>query len=601
LKKSEALLKHAEAELRQYKRLINVSQDYISLIDEHYVYQAVNDAYLKARNKTLQEVLGQNVAEVWGQQVFNDFIKDKVDRCLRGEVVNDQSVFEFRESETDYMDVTYYPCYGHKGTIAHVVVISRNITNMIEDIKRSEAKITHLTYYDALTRLPNRLQLMDRLALEISHANRTKKMLAVLFLDLDHFKRINDTFGYKAGDELLEAVASRLSQQLRQSDTVSRMDYNVQDMGDSVSRVGGDEFSIIVPRLSEGQLATVVAKRILDVMKTPFVIQNQELRMTTSIGISLYPNDGHDVEILLKNSSTALYRAKDRGRDNYQFYSPAMNEMALERIELENKLHHALEQNEFLLYYQPQYELRTNRIVGTEALVRWNSGDKGLIPPNSFIPLAEETGLILSIGEWVLRTACKQAKALQDEGFTPLRVAVNLSARQFQDPNLIEKVSLILKETGLPPNDLEIEITESAMIQDVDNALSILHDLKKMDITIALDDFGTGYSSLTYLKKFPIDTLKIDRAFVSDIDVKNADSLAIVAAIIAMARKLRIRTVAEGVESEEQLSFLQVQECDEVQGYLLSPPIPAPDFRKLLSEDQHHRRLSENYVRNEKE
>jgi PAS domain S-box-containing protein len=601
LKKSEALLKHAEAELRQYKRLINVSQDYISLIDEHYVYQAVNDAYLKARNKTPQEVLGQNVAEVWGQQVFNDFIKDKVDRCLRGEVVNDQSVFEFRESETDYMDVTYYPCYGHKGTIAHVVVISRNITNMIEDIKRSEAKITHLTYYDALTRLPNRLQLMDRLALEISHANRTKKMLAVLFLDLDHFKRINDTFGYKAGDELLEAVASRLSQQLRQSDTVSRMDYNVQDMGDSVSRVGGDEFSIIVPRLSEGQLATVVAKRILDVMKTPFVIQNQELRMTTSIGISLYPNDGHDVEILLKNSSTALYRAKDRGRDNYQFYSPAMNEMALERIELENKLHHALEQNEFLLYYQPQYELRTNRIVGTEALVRWNSGDKGLIPPNSFIPLAEETGLILSIGEWVLRTACKQAKALQDEGFTPLRVAVNLSARQFQDPNLIEKVSLILKETGLPPNDLEIEITESAMIQDVDNALSILHDLKKMDITIALDDFGTGYSSLTYLKKFPIDTLKIDRAFVSDIDVKNADSLAIVAAIIAMARKLRIRTVAEGVESEEQLSFLQVQECDEVQGYLLSPPIPAPDFRKLLSEDQHHRRLSENYVRNEKE
>jgi diguanylate cyclase (GGDEF)-like protein len=592
LKKSEVLLKHAEAELRQYKRLINVSQDYISLIDEHYVYQAVNDAYLKARNKTLQEVLGQNVAEVWGQQVFNDFIKDKVDRCLRGEVVNDQSVFEFRESETDYMDVTYYPCYGHEGRIAHVVVISRNISNMIEDIKRSEAKITHLTYYDTLTRLPNRLQLMDRLALEISHAKRTKKMLAVLFLDLDHFKRINDTFGYKAGDELLETVASRLSQQLRQSDTVSRMDYNVQDVGDSVSRVGGDEFSIIIPRLSEGQLATIVAKRILDVMKAPFVIQNQELRMTTSIGISLYPNDGHDVEILLQNASTALYRAKDRGRDNYQFYSPAMNEMALERIELENNLHHALEQNEFLLYYQPQYELRTSKIVGMEALVRWNNRDKGLIPPNSFIPLAEETGLILSIGEWVLRTACKQAKALQDEGFTPLRVAVNLSARQFQDPDLIEKVSLILKETGLPPNDLELEITESAMIQDVDNAISILHDLKKMDITIALDDFGTGYSSLTYLKKFPIDTLKIDRSFVSDIDVRNADSLAIVAAIVAMARKLRIRAVAEGVESEEQLSFLQGQECDEVQGYLLSPPIPAPDFRKLLSEDQHNSRTA---------
>ncbi|MFH1672863.1 MAG: EAL domain-containing protein [Pseudomonadota bacterium] len=592
MNKSEALLKQAAAELRQYKRMINVSQDYITLIDENYVYRAVNDVYLKARNKTLQEVLGQNVADVWGQQVFNDFIKDKVDRCLRGEIVNDQSVFEFRESETDYMDVAYYPCYGHKGTISRVIVISRNITSLIADIKRSEAKITHLTYYDALTKLPNRSQFMDRLALEISHANRTKKMLAVLFLDLDHFKRINDTLGYKAGDELLETVASRLSQQLRQSDTVSRMDYHVQDMGDSVSRVGGDEFSIIIPRLSEAQLATVVAKRILDVMKAPFVIQNQELRMTTSVGISLYPNDGHDVEIVLKNASTALYRAKDRGRDNYQFYSPAMNEMALERIELENNLHHALEQNEFLLYYQPQYELRTNKIVGMEALVRWNNRDKGLIPPNSFIPLAEETGLILSIGEWVLRTACKQAKALQDEGFTPLRVAVNLSARQFQDPDLIEKVSLILKETGLPPNDLELEITESAMIQDVDNAISILHDLKKMDITIALDDFGTGYSSLTYLKKFPIDTLKIDRSFVSDIDVRNADSLAIVAAIVAMARKLRIRTVAEGVESEEQLSFLQVQECDEVQGYLLSPPIPAPDFLKLLSEDQQNSRTA---------
>ncbi len=586
LKKSEALLKPIENELNQYKHMVNASQDYITIIDEHYVYQAANNAYLEARNNTLEQVLGRTVADVWGHQVFNDFIKDKIDRCLHGEIVNHQSVFEFKESETNYMDVTYYPCHSRQERIAHVIVVSRNITDIIANIKRSEATITRLTYYDNLTKLPNRLQFMDRLALELSHAVRNKKMLAILFLDLDHFKKINDTLGYKAGDELLETVASRLSGQLRGSDTISRMDYHVQGLSDSVSRVGGDEFSIIISNLSEAQCATIVAKRVLDLMKKPFIIQNRELRMATSIGISLYPNDGEDVELLLKNASIALYRAKEHGRNNYQFYSPTTNEMALERIELENNLHHALEQNEFLLYYQPQYELRTKRIVGMEALIRWNNRDKGLVPPNKFLPLAEETGMIVPIGEWVLQAACNQTKTLHDKGVKSLRVAVNLSARQFQDPDLIKKISSILKETGLPAHNLEIEVTESAMIRNMDTAISILHNLKKMGVNIALDDFGTGYSSLSYLKRLPIDILKIDQTFVRDITSNNKDNSAIVAAIIAMAHKLRMKVVAEGVESEEQLSFLKEHQCDKVQGYLFSPPISESHFIKLLSEDQ---------------
>ncbi|MEE8347922.1 MAG: EAL domain-containing protein [Dehalococcoidia bacterium] len=437
----------------------------------------------------------------------------------------------------------------------------------ITERKRAEDTIKHLAYHDALTNLPNRTLLQDRLTVALAQAHRSKRMLAVMFLDLDRFKVVNDTVGHEGGDGLLRSVAERLASLMREGDTVARM--------------GGDEFAILSPEIASVEDAPEVAERILDGLRKPWVVQGQEFHVTTSIGVALYPSDGDDAETLLRNADTAMYRAKEHGRDNYQLYTPAMNARIAERLAVESSLRHSLERGEFVVHYQPQVDLRSGQVVGTEALVRWQHPERGLVAPAEFIPVAEDTGLIVPLGEWVLRTACAQNKAWQEEGIPPLRVAVNLSARQFQQRNLIDMVAQVLEETGLDPHRLQLEITEGVAMQDTDFTIDVLQGLRAMGVQIAMDDFGTGYSSLSYLKRLPFKTVKIDRSFVRDLTVDLNDA-AIAAAIIAMAHNLKLNVIAEGVETVEQLALLKRQGCDEMQGYLFSRPGPPDVIGELL-------------------
>lgn len=368
---------------------------------------------------------------------------------------------------------------------------------------------------------------------------------------------------------MLKGVAQRLRSCLRE--------------GDTVARLGGDEFMVVLPAIAHAEDAARVGQRILDALSVPFNFEGHELHIGVSIGIALYPNDGKSAEALLKNADIAMYRAKEQGRNNYQFYTPALNDMAFERLTLENSLRRALERREFVVHYQPQVSLNTGQIVGMEALVRWRHPELGLVAPMKFIPVAEETGLIVPIGEWVLQMACAQNKAWQEAGFPPLRVTVNLSARFFRRKDLMETVARILKETGLDPDYLELELTEGTTMENAEATIRTLHELKEMGVHLSIDDFGTGYSSLSYLKRFPLATLKIDRLFVQDITT-SSDGAVITLAIIAMAHSLGLKVIAEGVETEEQLAFLRAHRCDEMQGYLFSRPIPAEAFTQLLRE-----------------
>lgn len=440
--------------------------------------------------------------------------------------------------------------------------------------ERKQAHLYHLAHYDALTGLPNRLLFEDRLTQALVQARRSGQLVALLFLDLDRFKIINDTFGHAVGDLLLKAVANRLSESVRESDTVARM--------------GGDEFTLIFSGLHEPQDAGQIAHLILEVMAKPFTLEGHEVPVSTSIGITLYPldNNGVDkeksaIEVLLKNADTAMYKAKDQGKNNYQFFTAEMNVATLERLLLENDLRKGLENNEFILHYQPRIHCADGSVSGMEALVRWRHATLGLVPPAKFIPLAEETGLIVPIGIWVLRTACAQTKAWIDAGMKPLRVAINLSARQFKHANLIESIKTVLEETGLSPKYLEVELTESLAMEDVKQTIVTLNALNALGVSIAIDDFGTGYSSLSYLKRFPVDFLKIDRSFVRDIGT-SSDSSVIAKTIIAMAHNLQLEVVGEGVETAEQLDFLRRHECEEVQGYLFSRPLPAEEFALFI-------------------
>jgi diguanylate cyclase (GGDEF)-like protein/PAS domain S-box-containing protein len=445
--------------------------------------------------------------------------------------------------------------------------IIQGIFRDITERKRAEETIKHLAYHDVLTHLPNRTLFKDRLTQALAQAHRKGRMVAVLFLDLDQFKVVNDTVGHAEGDRLLQRVAKRLAGLVRE--------------GDTVARVGGDEFVLLLAEAVEVEDAVEVAERILESFKGPWTLQGQEFRVTTSIGIATYPSDGEDAESLLRNADTAMYRAKEHGRDNYQLYTPAMNARIAERLALENSLRHGLERGEFVVYYQPQVNIGSGQVAGVEALVRWEHPERGLVLPAEFIPAAEETGLIVPLGEWVLRTACAQNKAWQEEGLPAMRVAVNLSARQFQQRNLMEVVARALQETGLAPHLLQFEITEGIAMHDVDFTVPMLRRLRAMGVQFAIDDFGTGYSSLAYLKRLPIDAVKIDRSFVSDLTV-DADDAAIASTVITMAHSLKLSVIAEGVETEEQLAFLSRRRCDEMQGYLFSRAVPAEEIGKIL-------------------
>ncbi|BCS54622.1 EAL domain-containing protein [Geobacter sp. SVR] len=437
----------------------------------------------------------------------------------------------------------------------------------ISDRKQAAQKIEHLAHHDPLTNLPNRFSLRERLAQALEQAKRSSLHLVVMFIDLDRFKNINDSLGHHVGDLLLIDVAARLSEAVRSADIVARL--------------GGDEFVVVLPQVRSGVASAHIVSKIQQALSQPFRIDGHDLHITPSIGISVFPHDGETIEELMKNADLAMYHAKSKGRNNYQFFKQEMNSTVHERLLLENDLRAALERQEFLLHYQPQIDLATGRVIGMEALVRWQHPQRGLIAPGLFIPIAEETGLILPLGDFVLKTACRQLVAWQAQGLPPLRMAVNLSARQFKQGNFPSLVAEIIAETGIAPHHLELEITESAAMDNPEAVITHLRILREMGIELAIDDFGTGYSSLGYLKLFPVNRLKIDRSFVKDIE-SDSDDAAIAAATIALAHTLGKEVIAEGVESKAQLDFLKYQQCDIVQGYFFSRPMPPGEVPEFL-------------------
>ncbi len=561
-----------------YLQMVNASRDYITLLDKNYTYHAVNDAYLKARSKKRSDIVGHSVSEVWGEKVFTDFIKQRLDACFTGEMIQFQSMFEFADNEINYIDTTFQPCYDENGNVVYAVITNHNIT----EIKRSEEKIRHLAHYDTLTHLPNRLLFTERMTHEVETAQRSGQKLAMLFMDLDNFKKINDTLGHAAGDAVLLEAADRLRRILRRCDTVSRPGARFQQTEENMARLGGDEFTLLLSNLTRTQFAGVVAQKIIDAFEAPFIFGGRELFLSISIGISVFPDDGENVETLMKNAETAMYGAKKSGRKTFHFYAADMNVRAMEQIDMEHRLHRALQEDSFVLYYQPQYRLTDRCMVGTEALIRLRDGKSDLIAPARFIPLAEETGLIRPIGEWVLKTAAQELRKLSLSSKMKLTMGVNLSARQFEDRELIPKMEKLIKENSVDPRQIDLEITESMMMRDVNESLTLLKTLKKIGFSISLDDFGTGYSSLTYLKRFPIDTLKIDQSFIRTTNLRSEEG-AIVAVIIAMAHQLGITVVAEGVETEDAANYLRQMGCDIAQGYYFSKPVPALKIEKMIS------------------
>jgi diguanylate cyclase (GGDEF)-like protein/PAS domain S-box-containing protein len=459
----------------------------------------------------------------------------------------------------------------------HFIVLSRDIT----DRKQAEQKISQLAYFDSLTRLPNRQSFIERLNREIRVAQRGNKQLAVLFMDLDGFKAINDTMGHNTGDLILQWAADRLQKGIRPYDIVSRATDDKAEV--ELARLGGDEFTALIPNIDRPEEALLVAHRIRELMRRPFVLDGREVVLTASIGIALFPGDGEDSASLLKHADTAMYHAKDNGRDNCQFYSASLTQRAQQRLNLENNLRQALAREEFSLVYQPQLDLVSGRIQSIEALIRWNHPEQGAISPMDFIPLAEENGLIVPIGEWVLRTACTDAARWQAAGFG-LRVAVNLSPMQFKDPNLVKTVFDILAQTGLAPELLELEVTEGAVMEDSGATLATLENLSLRGVKIALDDFGTGYSSMSYLKRMPLNNLKVDQSFVQGLP-HDRDNHAIVRAILSLAKNLGFSVTAEGVETLEQAETLKEMACDTLQGYYFSRPVPAAEIPTLFTRE----------------
>ena len=453
---------------------------------------------------------------------------------------------------------------NEQGKLIHYLGVFADLSEK----KQAEAHLHHLSYYDALTELPNRLLLEDRLFQALATASSNNSLVAVLHLDLDRFKTINDTLGHPFGDKLLQAVAERLTGNIRGSDTLARF--------------SGDEFAVVLTDVGSQENAALVARKILDALARPFDLDGHEVFITPSIGIAFYPIDAANKDDLIRNADTAMSHAKAQGGNGYRFYGAEMNAMVSQRLALETSLRYALERNEFLLYYQPQVNLHSGKIIGMEALLRWQHPERGLVSPAEFIPLLEETGLIVPVGEWVLRTACAQNRAWQNAGLPPMRMAVNLSAHQFRQADLTEMVCQALQDSGLEPELLELEVTESIMIQDLQTTITTLNQLHVIGIQISIDDFGTGYSSLSYLKRLPISKIKIDQSFVRDI-CADPDDAAIADAVISLGHSLKMQVIAEGVETAEQLDYLRAHGCDEMQGYYFSHPLPAEAFAELVS------------------
>jgi diguanylate cyclase (GGDEF)-like protein/PAS domain S-box-containing protein len=564
ISKAEQQIAVTEEKLRLAGKALESTSEGIIITDAEGRIETVNSAFYSITGYSPEEVIGQNPKILKSGLHEVDFYRKlweslKQEGHWQGEIWNRRKNGELYP---EWLSISSVKSEQNKTT--NYVAIFTDIT----DRKLSEKRLNRLAHYDALTGLPNRLLFLDRMNQAFNHAHRRNQLVPILFLDLDRFKIINDTLGHSTGDLLLKEVAKRLSGSVKEWDTVSRF--------------SGDKFVILLEDIGRIEAVNQIARKILNRLSKAFNIKNQELYISASIGISIYPNDGEDPDTLINNAEVAMYRAKEKGKNNFQMYAPVMNSTAFQRLVMENSLRKAVDKNELLLHYQPQIEVKTGRIVGVEALIRWQHQEMGLVYPGQFISLAEETGLIVPIGEWVLYNACLQNKKWQEAGIEPISISVNLSVRQFKDQSLFDSIQHVINETGLNPRLLDIEITETAAMHDAEYSISILEKLKDMGISISIDDFGTGYSSLNYLKQLPLDTLKIDKSFVHDI-VVNEDDNAIVSAIIAMAHKLRLGVVAEGVETQIQFNFLQSLECDRMQGYLFSRPLPAEEFEQLIS------------------
>jgi diguanylate cyclase (GGDEF)-like protein/PAS domain S-box-containing protein len=515
-----------------------------------------------------QEAAGRPMAEVF--QILDAMSRESTPHPMSRAVGVEQTIhlpsnciLVRRDGFETPIEDSIAPIHDREGKATGAVIVFRDVTTA----RAMAAQMTHSAQHDFLTGLPNRMLLNDRVTQAIVLAPRHSKKVAVLFLDLDGFKHINDSLGHPTGDKLLQSIAKRLVACVRSSDTVSRQ--------------GGDEFVVLLSEMEQAEDAAISALRILQAVAEAHTIDHHDLHVTASIGLSVFPDDGKDSETLIKNADTAMYQAKENGRQSYQFFRPAMTVRAVERQSIEENLRRALERREFTLLYQPKIRLRTGEITGAEALLRWTHPVRGSVSPAQFIPVAEDCGLILPIGQWVLREACKQARAWLDAGLPLGTMAVNISSMEFRDDNFLQSVFAILSETGLDPRSLELELTESVLMKRAESAASVLKTLRARGVQIAVDDFGTGYSSLSYLRKFSIDALKIDQSFVRQITSAPDDST-IVTAVISMGRSMKLRVVAEGVETREELSFLQTHQCDEAQGFYFSRPVLPLQFAMLL-------------------
>jgi diguanylate cyclase (GGDEF)-like protein/PAS domain S-box-containing protein len=551
---TEKLLQNSE---EQYRLVTDALPVLIAYIDNDLYFQFNNKVYEEWLGMPMNEITGKKVQDVIGTTAFSIFY-EYYEKLTQLKPVTYETVLNLHNNEERYVSVTLIPNIQEG--------VMNGLFSLISDMT---PRINYLATHDALTDLPNRSLFNARFSHALKRSSSTNNLVAVLFLDLDHFKNINDTLGHDVGDYLLIKVTERIKNCLRSSDTLARL--------------GGDEFIILLEDITDKQIVKVATK-LCESFILPFYLNSRDVFITTSIGISIYPTDGTDMKILLKNADMAIYRAKEKGRNTFEFYTPEMNEKILKKLNIETNLRNAMDKKELFLNYQPVIDVHTHKIISLETLLRWQHSHLGLISPAEFIPVAEEIGLIVAIGEWVLRQACLQIIAWQEAGIFPdgMRLSVNLSARQFKERNLVKMISNILTETGLSGECLTLELTESLIMHDIDYNIKVINSLKEMGIAISLDDFGTGYSSLNYLRRFPIDIVKIDQSFVRDI-IKNADDASIVTAIIAMAHSLKMKVVAEGVETAGQYALLKERGCDEIQGYFISKALSAVKLVEFLA------------------